>query len=68
MGIETTTKQGASEHSEDVRIDSEIETLGSSSETTTQKSLLRKLDCTLLPLFSTSYLLAYMVCVVILNA
>ncbi len=63
MDIDTPTKPSATEHSEDVKVDREIEAPASSAEASTEKTLLHKLDCTLLPLFAFAYLLAYMVSV-----
>ena len=60
MGVDATTVSSATGHHEDVKVDSEIEALASHPGAKAQKSLLRKLDIILLPLYSFAYLLAYM--------
>lgn len=65
MDLDTTTKTPVTQHNEDVGGEKEIETTTSLSAKRAQKTLVRKLDCTLLPLFAIGYLLAYMVCITV---
>lgn len=67
MDNESPPKPVATVHDEGVQIDGEIDTSASILETSAQKSLVFKLDCTLLPLFSVAYLLAYMVSITVHN-
>ena len=60
MEKEIAPKPVATVHDEHVDVDGEGETPASSLDSKAQKSLVFKLDCTLLPLFSVAYLLAYM--------